>query len=301
MPQLAFRAAAVSRQVMPELPEVETVARGLAPNLEGRRIARLELRRPDLRFPIPEGLAARVEGRRVESVARRAKYVVFRLEDGAAMLLHLGMSGRVTAASGAEAELLLGRFAHAQGRDPKHDHVVMRMADGGGFVLNDPRRFGYLDYVTPGGWGDHPRLKDLGVEPLSDAFDVDLLTAAFAGKRTNLKAALLDQRIVAGLGNIYVCEALFMAGLSPRRVAGGLGPRRIAALVAAIKATLTAAIRAGGSSLRDYAHADGGLGYFQHAFQVYGREGQACLRCGDPVKRIVQSGRSTFYCGGCQG
>lgn len=284
---------------MPELPEVETVMRGLAPVLEGALIERLELRRPDLRFPFPPGLASAVAGRRIVSAGRRAKYGLLHLDDGAAMILHLGMSGRVSAVARGE-NRALGSFVHNVATDPKHDHVILHLAGGGGFVLNDPRRFGFLDYAPAGGVDAHARLKDLGPEPLSAAFDAAHLLARFEGKAAPLKATLLDQKIVAGLGNIYVCEALHQAKLSPRRAAGSLGPVRAARLVAAVKDVLVRAIAAGGSTLRDFAGVDGALGYFPHDFAVYGREGEACRSCGGVVARIVQSNRSTFFCPHCQ-
>jgi formamidopyrimidine-DNA glycosylase len=270
---------------MPELPEVETVRRGLALRISGRRIVRAELRRPDLRRPFPPALAARLDGARIGALGRRGKYILIELDADGLLLLHLGMSGRVTAGSAA----LPGA---------PHDHVVLTLDDGTVIRFNDPRRFGLIDYVRRGEAAQHPLLCGLGPEPLEAGFDGTYLRGALAGKLTPIKAALLDQRIVAGLGNIYVCEALFRAGLSPRRRAASIGPVRAGRLVTAIRSVLTEAIAAGGSSLRDYVQADGALGYFQHHWAVYGREGEPCPGCGcaEGVRRIVQSGRSTFYC-----
>jgi formamidopyrimidine-DNA glycosylase len=274
---------------MPELPEVETVMRGLQARLQGRVIVRAAAHRPDMRWPLPPGLAARLTGARVLGFRRRAKYILMRLSGGDSLLLHLGMSGRMvlTQATGGAAGL--------------HEHVVLETDDGWRIGFVDPRRFGSADLVPTEAEDAHRLLAGLGPEPLDAAFTPAVLSAALAGKRTPAKAALLDQRVVAGLGNIYVCEALFRARISPRRLAASLPGARAARLVAAIKATLTEAISAGGSSLRDYVQPDGELGYFQHAWKVYGREGAPCERCpGAPacpgVARIVQSGRSTFHC-----
>jgi formamidopyrimidine-DNA glycosylase len=270
---------------MPELPEVETVRRGLALKMSGRRIMRAELRRPDLRRPFPAALAARLEGARIGALGRRGKYILIELDTDGLLLLHLGMSGRVTAST----ETL---------PDARHDHVVLALDDGTVIRFNDPRRFGLLDYLNRGDEAAHPLLAGLGPEPLEAEFNAAYLAAALAGKMTPIKSALLDQRIVAGLGNIYVCEALFRAGISPRRLAGSVGQRRVKRLIAAIRSVLSEAIAAGGSSLRDYVQADGELGYFQHSFAVYRREGEPCpgCDCGGGVRRIVQSGRSTFFC-----
>jgi formamidopyrimidine-DNA glycosylase len=282
---------------MPELPEVETVRRGLAPVMEGQVIARATLNRPDLRWPFPPGMAARLTGARVLALRRRSKYLLADLDRGETLLMHLGMSGRMLV-SGAP----LGRFVHDHPAPEKHDHVIFDMASGARITFNDPRRFGAMDLMPTDAAEAHPLLARLGPEPLGNAFHEDHLAAALAGRRTPVKSALLDQRIVAGLGNIYVCEALFRARISPRRRAGNLGPRRLARLVPAIRDVLREAIAAGGSSLRDYRQADGELGYFQHAFDVYGREGAACRTpgCGARVARIVQSARSSFYCPRCQ-
>jgi formamidopyrimidine-DNA glycosylase len=270
---------------MPELPEVETVRRGLALRISGRRIVRAELRRPDLRRPFPPALAARLDGALIGALGRRGKYILIELDADGLLLLHLGMSGRITAGSAALPTV-------------PHDHVVLTLDDGTVIRFNDPRRFGLIDYVGRGDAAQHPLLAGLGPEPLEPGFDGAYLVATLAGKLTPIKTALLDQRIVAGLGNIYVCEALFRAGLSPRRRAASIGRVRAERLATAIKSVLTEAIAAGGSSLRDYVQADGALGYFQHHWAVYGREGNPCpgCDCGGAVRRIVQSGRSTFFC-----
>src|SRR5215831_9794046 len=270
---------------MPELPEVETVRRGLALRISGRRIVRAELRRPDLRRPFPPTLAERLDGALIGALGRRGKYILIELDDDGLLLLHLGMSGRITTGNAALPEA-------------PHDHVVLTLDDGTVIRFNDPRRFGLIDYVRRGDSAAHPLLAGLGPEPLEPGFNGRYLGAALAGKLSPIKAALLDQRIVAGLGNIYVCEALFRAALSPRRAAASIGPVRAKRLVAAIKSVLTEAIAAGGSSLRDYVQPDGALGYFQHHWAVYGREGEPCpnCNCAEGVRRIVQSGRSTFFC-----
>jgi formamidopyrimidine-DNA glycosylase len=278
---------------MPELPEVETVMRGLRARLEGRVIRRAEVRRPDLRWPLPLDLAAVLTGARVIGFRRRAKYILMRLAsvngaEGLSVLLHLGMSGR----------MLIRR--HGANEATLHEHVEMETDDGWlvGFV--DPRRFGSIDLVPTAAEDAHRLLAGLGPEPLDDAFDGAMLSQALAGRRTPIKAALLDQRVVACLGNIYVCEAMFRAGIAPSRLAGDVTTAQAARLVSEIKATLLEAIAAGGSSLRDYVQPDGELGYFQHAWRVYGREGERCDQCPGPpcpgVARVVQSGRSTFYC-----
>ena len=274
---------------MPELPEVETVMRGLRARLQGRVITRALINRPDLRWPFPEGLAARLTGARVESFRRRAKYILMRLSGGDSVLIHLGMSGRMNLTPGTP------NIAIA------HEHMVIELDDGwrAGFV--DPRRFGSVDLVATSAEDSHRLLASMGPEPLDEAFNTAALNAALKGRKTPVKAALLDQRIVAGLGNIYVCEALFRARISPLRQAHTIPGARAARLVPAIKATLSEAVAAGGSSLRDYVQPDGELGYFQHAWKVYGREGEICEACpGAPgcggVARITQAGRSTFYC-----
>jgi formamidopyrimidine-DNA glycosylase len=270
---------------MPELPEVETIRRGLALKMTGRRILRAELRRPDLRRPFPPGLAARLDGAFIGALGRRGKYILVELNSDGLLLLHLGMSGRVTASSAALPDTL-------------HDHVVLRLDDGTVIRFNDPRRFGLLDYVKRDEAAQHPLLAGLGPEPLEAEFNGSYLATTLAGKMTPIKSALLDQRIVAGLGNIYVCEALFRAGISPRRLAASVGRRRADRLVTGVRSVLTEAIEAGGSSLRDYVQADGELGYFQHHWAVYGHEGDPCpdCDCRGGVSRIVQAGRSTFFC-----
>jgi formamidopyrimidine-DNA glycosylase len=293
---------------MPELPEVETVMRGLAPVLAGRRIVRAEARRPDLRFPLPKDFSRRLEGRQVLGLRRRAKYILARLDSGDCLLLHLGMSGRISVARPNGRTHNLGEFYDevdaGAGRGP-HDHVVLNLDDGVRIVYTDPRRFGTMDIFPDDTADQHKLLANLGVEPLGNEFTADYLAEAFAGKAAPLKATLLDQTIVAGLGNIYVCEALFRAQLSPKRRAGTLARRgeadeRLDALVRHIREVLEEAIRAGGSTLRDYARADGTPGAFQQVFAVYDREGAACPSCSAPIKRAVQSGRSTFYCSRCQ-
>ncbi len=277
---------------MPELPEVETVRRGLAPILEGRRIARVQLNRPDLRFPFPDDFAARIEGQRVERLSRRAKFLQADLASGERLFMHLGMSGRFVL--GGEQ---LGDFTHAHDADPKHHHVVFTTEDGNTVTYNDPRRFGFMELVSA---GQPYRLDGIGPEPLGNDFHAPGLRAALKGKKTPIKVALLDQRIVAGLGNIYVCEALHRAGISPGRGAGRLKVAETEVLVRHTKDVLTEAIAAGGSSLRDHRQADGALGYFQKAHLVYGREGEPCRTCDTPIRRRVQGGRSTFYCRSCQ-
>ena len=284
---------------MPELPEVETVRRGLVPVMEGRRVVRLVQNRPDLRFPLPERFGERVGGAVIERLGRRAKFLVAELSTGEALVMHLGMSGRFTihAASGRET---LDVFVHETGADPKHDHVVFEMEDGARIVFNDPRRFGFMEIWPLDAFEAYPRLKGLGPEPLSNTFSAAYLSEALAGKATPVKAALLDQSIIAGLGNIYVCEALFRSGISPRRLARTIPGLRAERLAPAINAVISEAIDAGGSTLRDFAGPDGALGYFPHSFTVYGRDGEPCPTCQAPVRRIVQSGRSSFYCGHCQ-
>ncbi len=274
---------------MPELPEVETVMRGLRGRLEGRVIVRAAVNRADLRWALPPGLGPRLTGARVEGFRRRAKYILMRLDGGDSVLLHLGMSGR----------MVLGPLL--PNSVTLHEHIVLETDDGWRVGFVDPRRFGSVDLVATAREDEHRLLAGLGPEPLDDAFSTAVLAAALAGKRTPVKAALLDQRLVAGLGNIYVCEALFRARIAPDRQAATIPRAGAARLVKAIKATLTEAIAAGGSSLRDYVQPDGELGYFQHAWKVYGREGQPCERCPGPpacsgVARMVQSARSTFHC-----
>jgi formamidopyrimidine-DNA glycosylase len=274
---------------MPELPEVETVMRGLRQRLEGRRIVRAAANRPDLRWPLPDGLEQRLTGAWVEGFRRRGKYILMRLAGGDSMLLHLGMSGRIV-------------LGPARPNQPTpHEHLVLETDDGWRMGFVDPRRFGSVDLVPTPDEDAHRLLAELGPEPLEPGFSPARLAAALTGKRTSIKAALLDQKVVAGLGNIYVCEALFRARLSPLRSAHTVPGTRAERLVPAIKDTLREAIAAGGSSLRDYVQPDGELGYFQHAWKVYGRESEPCERCParpacPGIRRIVQSARSTFYC-----
>lgn len=295
---------------MPELPEVETVRRGLQPVMEGARITVVEARRPDLRFPFPERFAERLQGRRIIALGRRAKYLTMHVEDGPLLICHLGMSGsfRIEQANGADVP---GDFRHERSKAAAHDHVVFHLkpAEGGEarVIFNDPRRFGFMLFGE-GAASDHPMLRDLGVEPTGNALDGPLLASLFKDRKTPLKAALLDQRLIAGLGNIYVSEALWRAGLSPLRAAGtitGNGKKAKAQsekLADAVRAVIADAIAAGGSSLKDYVQTDGSLGYFQHSFAVYDREGAPCSKpgCSGHIERIVQSGRSTFYCRSCQ-
>lgn len=297
---------------MPELPEVETVMRGLAAVLEGHRIVEAEVRRADLRFPFPADLARRIEGRRVLSFRRRAKYMLMRLDGGESLLIHLGMSGRMVARRAGEAPAPRsgpqGAASDARGHNAPpeaHEHLVLATDHGWRVGFVDPRRFGSVDLVPTVAEDRHRFLAALGPEPLDAGFTPAVLSAALEGKRTPIKAALLDQKVVAGLGNIYVCEALFRAGISPRRLAHTIPGTRAARLVPAIKAVLAESIGAGGSSLRDYVRADGEVGRFQEKFAVYGREGEPCPGCpGVPpcggIARIVQSGRSTFFCPGRQ-
>ncbi|MEL7127281.1 MAG: bifunctional DNA-formamidopyrimidine glycosylase/DNA-(apurinic or apyrimidinic site) lyase [Pseudomonadota bacterium] len=282
---------------MPELPEVETVRRGLTPAMEGAVIAQADVNRPDLRWPFPADMAARLTGARVERLRRRSKYILVDLDTGETLLIHLGMSGRMLISGDP-----LGQFVHDHPAPEKHDHVVLHMDNGARITFNDPRRFGAMDLMATATAEHHKLLAVLGPEPLGNDFNEAHLIDAFRGKNTPVKSALLDQRIVAGLGNIYVCEALFRCGISPTRKAGRIAVRRTGALVPIIRQVLAEAIEAGGSSLRDFRQADGELGYFQHRFDVYGREGEPCRTegCARHVERIVQSGRSSFYCRSCQ-
>ncbi|MEM9061675.1 MAG: bifunctional DNA-formamidopyrimidine glycosylase/DNA-(apurinic or apyrimidinic site) lyase [Pseudomonadota bacterium] len=286
---------------MPELPEVETVRRGLEPVLDGRMLAEVIQRRPDLRWPLPERFAERLTGRRVARLRRRAKWILIDLDDAGqgaeTWMVHLGMSGKMLI-DGAETVDL----HHERAVPDKHDHVEVTTDKGVRITYNDARRFGAMDLCPTAELDAHPQLATLGPEPLGNDFHGDALGAAFDGRMTPVKAALLDQKTVAGLGNIYVCEALFRSGIHPTRIAGSISQKRVGALVHEIVATLGEAIEAGGSSLRDYRQADGELGYFQHAFKVYDREGEACVTggCRGEIRRIVQSGRSTFYCPRCQ-
>jgi formamidopyrimidine-DNA glycosylase len=286
---------------MPELPEVETVRGGLAPVLEGHRLARVEARRPDLRFPLPENFVQVLTGARVETLERRAKYLLARLDREDTLVMHLGMSGRFEIAR-PEGQDRPGHFHYAPDPDPKHAHIVFETDAGARVTYYDPRRFGYMALVNTATLHLHPWFAGLGPEPLSDAFDAPHLKAAFAGRKQGPKTLLLDQRIVAGLGNIYVCEALHRTRISPFKPAGRISLPRLEKLVADIRAVLAEAIAAGGSTLRDFAQADGALGYFQHRFRVYDREGTPCPNegCHGVIARKVQAGRSTFYCPVCQ-
>ncbi len=293
---------------MPELPEVETVRRGLEPAMVGARLLQVEQRRPDLRFPFPTDFRARLEGRRILALGRRAKYLVADLDSDDILVMHLGMTGRFTVEAGPEPGARPGVFHHEAGGNAVHDHVVFRLSNGVVVTYNDARRFGFMNLVRQAEREIHPLFKGLGLEPLGNALSGETLARLFVGRTTPLKAALLDQRLIAGLGNIYVSESLHRAGLSPRRAAGTLATKTgaptaaAARLAASIRAVLEEAVAAGGSTLRDYAHTDGSLGYFQHAFRVYDREGEPCPTpgCSGVVRRVVQSGRSTFYCGACQ-
>jgi len=295
---------------MPELPEVETVKRGLSPTMEGALLVRAELRRPDLRFPFPADFESLVSGRRILSLSRRAKYLLVDLEGGDVIIAHLGMSGSFRIAAGA-AEQTPGAFHHPRGKDEKHDHVIFHLEGETGpmrVIYNDPRRFGFMDLARRDTIAEHAFFRGMGEEPTGNVLDAQVLAARFAGKAQPLKAALLDQRNIAGLGNIYVCEALWRSGLSPLKPAGALvdvrgRPKKaLVLLMEAIRAVIFDAIAAGGSSLRDHIQTDGTLGYFQHSFSVYDREGQPCRTtdCAGTVTRIVQAGRSTFYCPQCQ-
>ena len=285
---------------MPELPEVETVRRGLAPILVGRRLRGVTIRRTDLRFPLPRDFARQVSGARVDAFERRAKYLIARLDNGAAWVTHLGMTGRFTARRAAALERPLGEFYYAAPPDPVHTHVSFETDAGDVIEFNDARRFGYMDVIPLDGLFAHKWFAKLGPEPLGPGFDGAHLARALKNKAVSIKAALLDQTIVAGLGNIYVNEALFRAGIHPKRAAGRIGGGRLDRLAEAARAVLDEAIAAGGSTLRDYAAADGARGAFQQRFRVYDRAGLACVLCGGQIRRAVQSGRSSFYCPHCQ-
>jgi formamidopyrimidine-DNA glycosylase len=295
---------------MPELPEVETVRRGLQPVMEGARILSVEARRPDLRFPLPQDFAKRLAGRRIVSLDRRAKYLVLSMQSGPSLICHLGMSGSFRIEEDAQ-PTTPGVFHRERTGATEHDHVVFHLeprerSAPARVVFNDPRRFGFM--LLSDSPGEHPMLAGLGVEPTGNELDGALLATLFRGRTAPLKAALLDQRLIAGLGNIYASEALWRAGLSPRRLAGSIATasgkptERAIRLATAVRTVIADAIAAGGSSLRDYVHADGSLGYFQHSFSVYDREGEPCRKagCSGRIRRIVQAGRSTFYCPACQ-
>jgi len=292
---------------MPELPEVETVRRGLQGAMEGVRFRKVEAHRRDLRWPLPKDFAARLEGQTVEGLGRRAKYLLADLSSGDVLLMHLGMSGSFRVFNGGS-EKGTAKYHHERSQHLAHDHVVFHMANGAIVTFNDPRRFGSMKIIARARLDQEPLLRALGPEPLGNEFDAAMLARACKGKRTSLKAALSDQKIVAGLGNIYVCEALHRARVSPKRLASTIATRsgqpneRAERLVEAIRAVLADAIAAGGSSLRDHRRTDGEIGLFQHNFRVYDREGAACPTpaCTGTVKRIVQTGRSTFFCPVCQ-
>ncbi|MGK2923236.1 MAG: bifunctional DNA-formamidopyrimidine glycosylase/DNA-(apurinic or apyrimidinic site) lyase [Methyloceanibacter sp.] len=293
---------------MPELPEVETVRRELEPVLVGNAFARVEQRRPDLRFPLPKRFGERLQGRKVEALDRRAKYLLARLDDGEVLVMHLGMTGRFAIDKANGTAAAPGRLAHPQVAVPKHEHIVFHLRDGSAVRYSDVRRFGIMDLVPAATLDSHALFKGLGVEPLGEDLTSEWLAGKLKGKAASIKAGLLDQRLIAGLGNIYACEALHRARLSPLKLAGtlttksGKPTKKTEALVEGIKAVLQSAIKAGGSSLRDYRHTDGRLGRFQHRFKVYGRAGKPCTRtgCGGIIRRVVQSGRSTFFCPTCQ-
>ncbi|MBC6981477.1 bifunctional DNA-formamidopyrimidine glycosylase/DNA-(apurinic or apyrimidinic site) lyase [Caulobacter sp. 17J80-11] len=282
---------------MPELPEVETVRRGLQPSLEGARLTRVVQRRPDLRFPLPERFAERLTGAKVLGLHRRAKYLLAELDTGETWITHLGMTGRFTVGA-----VTPGAFAHAAPADEKHEHLVFETGAGARIGYADARRFGYMGLIPTAALEDDPWFRGLGPEPLGNAFSAAWLAEAFAGKSQNVKVTLLDQRVVAGLGNIYVCEALHRSRVSPLTPAGKISRERLERLAVAVREVLAEAIEAGGSTLRDFANVEGDLGYFQHRFRAYGREGEPCVTegCRGVVRRIVQAGRSTFYCPVCQ-
>ena len=286
---------------MPELPEVETVRRGLSPILDGARLERVEMRRPDLRFPLPDGFVQRLVGAEIGPLNRRAKYLLAPLDRGETLVMHMGMSGRFDIGSSIETRRP-GAFHYAAPADPKHAHIVFHTDRGATVTFYDPRRFGYMDLIATEALGDHPWFAGLGPEPLGPDFSAAYLKQALSGRKQSIKATLLDQRIVAGLGNIYVCEVLHRIGAAPTRPAGALTGKTINALIGAVREVLGEAIEAGGSTLRDYAAADGALGYFQHRFRVYGREGEPCAKpdCSGTIARITQGGRSTFFCPVCQ-
>jgi len=282
---------------MPELPEVETVRTGLVPSMQGQVITHAEVNRPDLRWPFPDDMALRLTGATVTALRRRSKYILADLSTGETLIIHLGMSGRMTVSGDP-----LGQFHHDHLAPAKHDHVVFHMGNGARITYNDPRRFGAMDLAKTDALNDHWLIKPIGPEPLGNGFNEAYLVEAFATKNTPVKTALLDQRLIAGLGNIYVCEVLFRARINPTQKAKDLSKKRVASLVPIVRDVLNAAIAAGGSSLKDYRQADGELGYFQKAFQAYDRVGQPCQtsECTGSIARIVQSGRSTFYCPKCQ-
>ena len=288
---------------MPELPEVETVMRGLESVMVGQKIRYADIRRPDLRWPFPENMSQRLTGARILRLHRRSKYILCDLDRGETLLIHLGMSGRMTISNtGNESEDLLGNFQYKPSTPAKHDHVILDMIGGARISFNDARRFGAMDLIETQKLFDHKLIKSLGPEPLGNEFNAPYLHSKLKGKTAPIKSALLDQRIVSGLGNIYVCESLWRAGINPTRLSGKVSRKKIDVLVAIIGDVLREAISAGGSSLKDHRQTNGDLGYFQHSFAVYGCEGKKCssANCSELVKRIVQSGRSSFYCVKCQ-
>jgi formamidopyrimidine-DNA glycosylase len=287
---------------VPELPEVETVRKGLEPYMSGHIIKAADIRRPDLRWPFPDNMAERIMGKRVERLRRRSKYILCDLDSGETLLIHLGMSGRMTISAPEKANDILGDFQNLHPALEKHDHVVFDMDNHARIIFNDARRFGAMDLLDTKTAEQHKLLASIGPEPLGNSFDEAYFVNAIKGKNTPIKSALLDQRIVAGLGNIYVCEALWRTGISPLIKAGKLSKLQASVLVPAIRSVLNDAIAAGGSSLKDYRQTDGELGYFQHSFAAYGREGEPCSKkeCKGTIKRVVQSGRSSFYCPKCQ-
>ena len=282
---------------MPELPEVETVMRGMMPVMVGQGIARTEVNRPDLRWPFPENMAERLSGVRVENMRRRSKYILVDLESGETLLIHLGMSGRILISCDP-----LGNFVHDHPAPEKHDHVVFHMENGVRLTFNDPRRFGAMDILDTATANQSPLLRDIGPEPLGNEFDESYFVKKVKTRKSPIKNVLLDQKLVAGLGNIYVCEALFRAGIHPARRGDRISAKRLSPLVPIIREVLSDAIAAGGSSLRDFRNTEGELGYFQHRFDVYGREGEPCHAegCTGTIERITQSGRSSFFCPNCQ-
>ncbi|MDC0982997.1 bifunctional DNA-formamidopyrimidine glycosylase/DNA-(apurinic or apyrimidinic site) lyase [Amylibacter sp.] len=288
---------------MPELPEVETVLRGLEPVMVGQKIKYADVRRPDLRWPFPDDMSQRLTGATILTLHRRSKYILCDLDSGETLLIHLGMSGRMAISNVRnESKDLLGNFQHKPSTPAKHDHVILDMIDGARISFNDARRFGAMDLIETQNLFDHKLIKSLGPEPLGNEFNTPYLHLKLKGKSAPIKAALLDQRIVSGLGNIYVCESLWRAGINPKRLSGKINRKKIDVLIPIIRDVLQEAISAGGSSLKDHRQTNGDLGYFQHSFAVYGREGKKCNSqdCSELIKRIVQSGRSSFYCAKCQ-
>lgn len=282
---------------MPELPEVETVLRGISPILEGNQIDYAQVNRPDLRRPFPNNLAKRLKNRKINFLHRRSKYILIDLSGGETLIMHLGMSGRIIIS-----QKVAGTFHHNTNHSQKHDHFVLHLKDNHQLTFNDPRRFGVIDLLRTENLELSSMLSQIGPEPLSNSFNEAYFVSTLRLKKTNIKSALLDQRVVAGLGNIYVCEALFRAGISPKRQALRISHKKLSSLVPIIKEILLEAISSGGSSLRDFRNASGDLGYFQHSFDVYGREDQDCYNteCDSKIKRITQAGRSSFYCSNCQ-